>query len=755
MGKNRNETWVLLIAMACLCFVILTPHNTGAALLTQPKEKLEVGHSLNSEPGLIELHRLVEKQAAQLEQLSDLVTQLQHILDRLPLERLVSAQALEIPTREEAPECPLASGHEYMVDHVGSCKLPHDDAATTTLWQCSDGCEDLSSAAGPAESSSTGSLKTTTNLYELHADDNVSMNQDVDLTLPLHDLAPRDATVPGQEAQVLTAIAPGVDNIKQDPGVSRSKYRGMTVARYKPAWSENFQFVSAVRVDADVSCLHVLPQDGKEGMSRYVAVGDVKGRIYIFFKHGDLLVDYATLSTKPVTAMLSFTLLRKNETLLITGHSDGSVLVHHIWETIHHSPSFADNHYSLAIEYVHSLVPPSSGEGGFHVSSSSENESQLDSSSGTGLNSGFQEGGSNKSITNLEMYKVGRLRYILVTDSAGKMQVFRENGTLFGVAYSSSCPLAFLQGPNTRLLFLTASGAGSLDLRSMVVRSSPCAGLNSSTVVSYAFDAAGRSRAYGFTEERDLVYVALSGDTLHFECHARTKCKLDVKGPISAHGIKGYLLVATPEHVSVYSTTLQVGFSYANIKVGGPRLLFTSSTSDIALAFVKTPLPRSQGRPIMACNRDKLVVLAFGGGYVGMYRSNLPVHKLSDFNAKLWSSPVFLCLFLLFGAWQFLGKKRDPLAIENPVVQIGPSSMGIGYQSFEERGGLREVQHARDASLGDRWYLSSSRGVYDGKPTSYSSTSLSFRGTTVESSSFSSRRESLFKNQTRGELNQR
>ncbi|CAK9253741.1 unnamed protein product, partial [Sphagnum jensenii] len=555
MGKNRNETWVLLIAMACLCFVILTPHNTGAALLTQPKEKLEVGHSLNSELGLIELHRLVEKQAAQLEQLSDLVTQLQHILDRLPLERLVSAQALEIPTRGETPECPLASGHENMVDH---------------------------------------------------------------------------------EAQVLTSIPPGVDNIKQDPGVARSKYRGMTVARYKPAWSENFQFVSAVKVDADVSCLHVLPQDGKEGMSRYVAVGDVKGRIYIFFKHGDLLVDYATLSTKPVTAMLSFTLLRKNETLLITGHSDGSVLVHHIWETIHHSPSFADNHYSLAIEYVHSLVPPSS------------------------------EGGSNKSITNLEMYKVGRLRYILVTDSAGKMQVFRENGTLFGVAYSSSCPLAFLQGPNTRLLFLTASGAGSLDLRSMVVRSSPCAGLNSSTVVSYAFDAAGRSRAYGFTEERDLVYVALSGDTLHFECHARTKRKLDVKGPISAHGIKGYLLVATPEHVSVYSTTLQVGFSYANIKVGGPRLLFTSSTSDIALAFVNTPLPRSQGRPIMACNRDKLVVLAFGGGYVGMYRSNLPVHKLSDFNAKLWSSPVFLCLFLLFGAWQFLGKKRDPLAIENP-----------------------------------------------------------------------------------------
>jgi hypothetical protein len=43
------------------------------------------------------------------------------------------------------------------------------------------------------------------------------------------------------------------------------------------AWPENFQFISAMKVDADVSCLYMLPQDGKEGMSQYVAVGDVTG----------------------------------------------------------------------------------------------------------------------------------------------------------------------------------------------------------------------------------------------------------------------------------------------------------------------------------------------------------------------------------------------------------------------------------------------------------------------------------------------
>jgi len=40
---------------------------------------------------------------------------------------------------------------------------------------------------------------------------------------------------------------------------------------------------------------------------------------------------------------------------------------------------------------------------------SSEDEPELDSSSGLGLNSDFQEAVSSKSITNPEMYKVGRL----------------------------------------------------------------------------------------------------------------------------------------------------------------------------------------------------------------------------------------------------------------------------------------------------------------------------------------------------------
>lgn len=510
---------------------------------------------------------------------------------------------------------------------------------------------------------------------------------------------------------------------------------GMTVARYKPAWAEHFQFVSAVKVDVDVSCLHVLPHEGDDGMSRYVAVGDAAGRIYIFFTHGDLLVDYATLSPAPVTAMLSFT-MRKNETWLVTGHADGAVLVHRLWEIVHRGSPSTDEAHQLVLEYVHSLVAPPAESGSYDLAPLFDHGP-------------VEEQTPSKLITHLEIYRVGKMRYVLVADCNGKMQVFRENGTLFGVADSLSRPLAFLRTPNTqRLLFLTKTGGGSLDLRTMTVRSCPCDGLNRSTVVAYAFDAAGRSRAYGFTEEGDLVYVILSGDTLHFECHARpAKRKLEVEGPVSLHGIKGYLVVATARHVFVYNTTLQVGFSYANIRGGaGPRPLFSAPLDDISLSFLPTPIVPGKW-PMMACNRDKLIVVGFGGGYVGIYRSTLPVHKLPDFNAKLWSSPIFISVILLLVAWQLLSRKRDPVPTDsnNPVMQLAPSTVagsGFGYRDNREGSGLGKAARSR--------YESPSRN-YSSKPVAYGQSSMNYRASASDPN-YSSRREPLFANQTVGDL---
>lgn len=557
-------------------------------------------------------------------------------------------------------------------------------------------------------------------------------------------IKPVEALPPDLETSKELASDPSLLRRSQAQFVGSGPGGGMTVARYKPAWAEHFQFVSAVKVDVDVSCLHVLPHEGDDGMSRYVAVGDAAGRIYLFFIHGDLLVDYATLSQAPVTAMLSFT-LRKNETWLVTGHADGSVLVHRIWEIIHRASSSTDEAHQLVLEYVHSLVSPSSSDPGHY-----DLKPMFDALGAETPSPAAEEetsGSKSKLITHLEMYRVGKMRYVLVADASGKMQVFRENGTLFGTADSLSRPLAFLRTPNTqRLLFLTKTGGGSLDLRTMTVRSCPCDGLNGSTVVAYAFDAAGRSRAYGFTKEGDLVYVILSGDTLHFECHARTtKRKLDVEGPVSLHGIKGYLVAATPSNVFVYNTTLQVGFSYANIRGGaGPRPLFSAALDDISLSFLPTPILPGNW-PMMACNRDKLIVVGFGGGYVGIYRSTLPVHKLPDFNAKLWSSPIFISVILLLVAWQLLSRKRDPALVDssnNPVMQIAPNPVATGF-------GYRDNREAGLGKTRSR-YESPSRG-YSSKPVGYGQSSMNYRATSTEPN-YSSRREPLYANQTVGDL---
>lgn len=509
---------------------------------------------------------------------------------------------------------------------------------------------------------------------------------------------------------------------------------GMTVARYKPAWSEHFQFLSALKVDGEVTCLHVLPHEGEEGVSKYVAVGDETGRVYIFLSHGDLLVDFSTISHSPVTAMLSFP-SRRNETLFLTGHSDGTVLVHKIWETTHTGPAHGDDWHALSMEYVQSLLSPGFNDDPAGEIQLSEDESRSAGKLDVTVNT----------VTILEIYRVGKMRYILVSDAEGKIQVFRENGTFYGVAKASSQALAFLRSPNSqRLLFLTQAGAASLDLRSMTVRSGPCEGLNGSRVVAYAFDASGRSKAYGFTAEGHMVYVALSGDTLHFECHVRSIKKLEIGGPVVPHCIKGYLLVATPTEVCVYNTTLQVGYTYTNIPVGVPRRLFASGMDEISSSFFNSPAP-GNGQPVITCNRDRLVVLGFGDGFVGIYKSNLPVQKPAQFNAKVWSSPVFITLLIMLGGWHFFGKKRDsPLALNagSPLALASSSVSTPGYV----RTGLGEIM---DPLMESRRYSSPSK-AFPGNTSAYSSSGIKFRTPTVEQS-FRTSGETKFRNSSTAE----
>ncbi|KAI8548799.1 hypothetical protein RHMOL_Rhmol07G0302200 [Rhododendron molle] len=516
--------------------------------------------------------------------------------------------------------------------------------------------------------------------------------------------------------------------------------KGASVTKYDPFWSERFQSVSAVELETSrASCINVLPFRDHEGLSKYFAVGDDQGRVFVFPRNGDVLVVFNTFADSPVTAMLSYLSVYKNESVVVTGHGNGLVLVHRVWEE-------------------------SNGEDWTAITM--ENRGRLD----------LDEIGENGSpVSLLEVHHVGRTRYILSVDGSGKIRVLRENGTVYGLAVPASRPLVFLK---QRLLFLTETGAGSLDLRTMKVRVSECEGLNRSSVEIYVFDATERSKAYGFTSEGDMIHVLLLGDIMNFKCRVRSKRKFDMDKPLAMEAIKGYLLVVNQEKVFVYNVSSQ---HYT--RAGGPRLLFSAYLDEIRSSFPNyrlTDLDTQKGMvmPLLASDTEKLLVLGLGDGHVRMYRSNLPIFK-GESNTILWTSPVFFFILFLFGAWQFFAKKKEALiswgpddpfnsmSISNGGAPLGSGSSDRSFTESSSRGGdagdlrgggagglrgptRRYVSPSRYPGGSTTSFRNASADTNSSRPSSVdpnlrtTSEQLKFRGSNLESTGFQKRRESLF-----------
>ncbi|XP_044512088.1 uncharacterized membrane protein At1g75140 [Mangifera indica] len=534
------------------------------------------------------------------------------------------------------------------------------------------------------------------------------------------------------------------DNLRSYEDVNEEdKIRGggrakaVSVTKYSPFWSERFQFVSAVKLESDPTCINILPFRDYEGHSKYIAVGDHKGRVYVFLRNGDISVEFYTMCDSPITAMVSYLSVYKNESVVVTGHQNGVILIHRVYER-----SNGEDWSSLVMENV----------GKFLVA---------------------DNGGERSSITILEVHHVGRMRYILSTDFGGKIVVFKENGMIHGSAMPTSKPLVFLK---QRLLFLTQSGAGSLDLRSMKVRESECEGSNHSLARNYVFDATERSKAYGFTSEGDMIHVLLLGDLMNFKCRVRSKRKFNMDEPVAFQAIKGYLLIVNKEKVFVYNVSTQ-----HYVRSGGPRLLFSAGLDEIRSSFlnyqsmdVDVDAEKRRVIPLIASDREKLLVLGLGGGYVGVYRSKLPVFK-GESNAMQWTSPVLFFILFLFGAWHFFAKKKEVLtsswgpddpftsASATAGASIGSSSGDRSFVDSSSRSA--DIMDLRTGSLRgpSRRYPSPSR--YPGgstssyrpnsadpnprppvDPTYRSGSDLKFRGSTLEPAGFPKRRETLYVN---------
>lgn len=511
---------------------------------------------------------------------------------------------------------------------------------------------------------------------------------------------------------------------------------GASVTKYNPTFSERFQFLSAVKIETEATCINVLPFEDYEGFSKYIAVGDEQGTVYVFLPNGDVLVEFRTSSDSPITAMLSYMSFFKNESVLVTGHQNGAVLTHRIWEVQN-----GEDWHTLTMENFRVSPPTPSGKG--------EEQSP---------------------VTILELHQVGRMRYIVVADVSGKIRIMRENGTLYGSVVSKGRPLAFVK---QRLLFLTETGAGSLDLRSMKIRESECEGMNHSIARSYVFDVSDKSKAYGFTLEGDLIHVVLLGDVINFKCRVRSKRKFEMDGPLVFQAIKGYLLVVNEEKVFVYNISSQ-----HYIRVGAPRPLFFASLDEIRSSFLNlhgsNEVPKTTGMlPLITTDREKLIVLGLGSGYVGMYRSNLPVFN-TEFNTMLWTSPVLVFLLFLFGVWHFFGKKKESLTLWGSEDPFASTSVGAGAMVGSSSGDraltdpssrTSDLRDLRGGALrgSSRRYASPSRysgGAAPFRPNSTEPnfrasstdhnfrvpTEIKYRGANLEAAGFPKRRETMYPN---------
>ncbi|XP_038976407.1 uncharacterized membrane protein At1g75140-like [Phoenix dactylifera] len=536
------------------------------------------------------------------------------------------------------------------------------------------------------------------------------------------------ATVSRLESSLSHCTPPRLDAAAAAAAEGGGRPPGVSVTKHKPSWSERFHFAAAARLESDPTAVAALPYLDLEGVSKYFAVGDARGRTYVFSSAGDVVMELPPPpSGDAVTAMLCYLSSRRNESFLFTGHGDGSIVAHRLWK----SAADGDGWLTLNLGSSRPFV-----RGGREMDS--------------------------PPMTGLEVHQIGRTRYILASDTGGRIRVFTETGSLYGTAIASSRPLAFVK---QRLLFLTETGAGSLDLRSMTVRETECEGMNGSIAKSYSFDVSERSKAYGITAGGDLVYVLLLGDSSNLKCRVRAIRKSEIDRPVSIQTIKRYLLVASEEKVFVYNTSSQY-----HGRVGAPRPLFFTALQEIKSLFLNSPAAAaanglSSGKPLIAADREKLVVLGLGDGYIGIYRSNFPVFKVES-NAVVWSGPALVFLLFLILIWQFYVKKKDSL-VWIPEESFGTSSAsasgsllipGTGDRGYadpsrdaglrELRGGMLRAPVRRYASPPPRYTgrPGISFRTSSGDPSYWGHADLKYRGQNLETAGFPKRREPLFSN---------
>lgn len=250
------------------------------------------------------------------------------------------------------------------------------------------------------------------------------------------------------------------------------------------------------------------------------------------------MCEHFSTARSPVTALVSFS-KGPLETWLVSGHSDGALLLHSLTES--DVVGGSDDPPGAKIVSHGSLRAPG---GGLRQSQNEPGASEGEAGSLVENRSLFGGSEPEGEVKILHMLRRGGSELLLAADATGGLEIFdlTEQKRL-GILYKRTRILAF-QKPltSTRVVFVSKSGVGRVDLARMIMHPVECTGLDGIVLESFAFDVNARSKGYGIVEGgKEMVVVNVGGDGRGVHCQLLARRKGAFEGATALQAIKGAL----------------------------------------------------------------------------------------------------------------------------------------------------------------------------------------------------------------------
>ena len=461
-----------------------------------------------------------------------------------------------------------------------------------------------------------------------------------------------------------------------------------TVAKRRESWPDHLQLISAVKVDGEVSALTVLPQRGEHDLSRYFAVGDEAGKVYIFRPDGDLVVESDSFTNSSITA-LGALLVKRNETIITSGHANGDVIFHKVSESLHYDGHVGGgggggvgdpgDMHTLTVE-IHarqSMLQASPAAAAGMEPRAARARAQRKAAKNAAADGAAAAGDTEGSgvdlvptakeattyVTAIEVYRIQQKRYIAVADSAGTVAVYKDGGANLHAVFRATSPVVVFKQSTHSVAWLTEDSVGAADPNTLELRTVGCQFLNGTSVSHARFDFSVSSKFYAVSLNGDVLTGFINIDAAKLGCSIRNKRSLGLDPESTVATIKGYAFVASGYEIGVLNVT-GAGRKPPRDVLSAPLIGLASMFGHHLAEYEQevggstgAAAAAARGPALVVTNRGRLVVVAFPDGLVASYESDLPVWRPEPMNTKLWSQPLFVVSVILIAVWQFYRQK--------------------------------------------------------------------------------------------------